>query len=213
MAEQSTRRARRRWCRLALLLLIVIALLPEIAIGVVAAVAALKGCQPAQKDACLIAAWPASDIIGLALQAGAGWIVAGIRASAVWLVVAYAAVNGWLVASYIALTLGFARTVSRLVLGLALAAFFAFVPYFGPMLAIAGLANDNCRPNDGGVGPCMIYGGHVGSADASVVHDAVTLGWLAPYGALLALGTFALYAIVVAVSAAARRRRRRAAAS
>jgi hypothetical protein len=52
--------------------------------------------------------------------------------------------------------------LSRLVLGFAVAVVFAVLPYFGPMLAIANFANANCRPNEGGVGACIIFGGYVG---------------------------------------------------
>jgi hypothetical protein len=60
------------------------------------------------------------------------------------------------------------------------------------MLSIAHLENPNCHPNEGGVGPCLIYGGNVGS----VAHDAVTLGWLVFAGAPIALGAYVIYVIV-----------------
>jgi hypothetical protein len=179
---------------------VIIPFLPEIVIWAVAAIAWTMGCQPDQKVPCLIGALPVSDVIGLALQTGAGLAIAGVRSSAVWLVVIHVAVAAWLVACYLALMQGWARMPSRLLLGFAVALIFAFLPFFGPMLALANLVNENCRPNEGGVGSCMLFGGYVGGPDHSPAHDAVLMGWLAPHGALLALGIFGIYAIVVVVA-------------
>ena len=202
---------RRHKARFAFLLLVIIPFLPEILIWAAATIAELKGCQPDQKDACLIGTLPVSDIIAFSLYLGAGLIIAGVRASYVWLVVACGAMAGWLVACYAALILGWARVSSRLLLGFAVAAVFAFLPYFGPMLSVANLVNEHCRPNDGGVGACMMFGSYVGKPEASPAHDAVMLGWLAPYGALLALAIFAVYAVVVIVIAIASAKRTTAA--
>ena len=67
------------------------------------------------------------------------------------------------------------------------------------MLAIANLVNDNCQPNEGGVGACVMFGGYVGNTEHSPVHDAVAMGWLALFGAPLALGIFVIYAIIAIV--------------
>ncbi len=206
-ATASSAGSRQRRFQIAFLVLMLIPMLPEIVIWATAAMAALKGCHPNQKELCLLGSLPVSDIIAYALQAGAGLIVAGIRASQIWLIAFYAGITGWLVACYVVLTRGWSNTLTRLVMGFTVALVFAFMPYFGSMLAIANLVNENCRPNDGGVGPCQMFGGYVGSPDRSPAHDAVTLGWLAPYGALMTLATFVLYALVVVIIAVIAQRR------
>src|ERR1700722_8068034 len=188
----------RRW-RLVLLLLVVISLLPEIVMGVTVAFAEITGCQPDQTSACVIGSLPVSDVIALALEAGTVVILAGVRTNTVWLVVLYAGVAAWLCLCLIVVTLGWARTLSRLLLGLAMAIVFAFLPYFAPLLVVDYLANDNCRPNEGGLGACKLFGDYVGGAEYSPVHDAVVMGWLAWFGIPLALGIFIIYALVVIV--------------
>lgn len=200
MASRSHKHPHRRW-QLLLLLLVLIPFVPEIMIGIAAGLAKLGGCQPDQKSACLVGSVAVSDIITAALQAGAGAIVAAVRSSYLGFVAIYAVIAAWLVLCYIALSLGWRRKPARLLLGLVIALCFAILPYFGPLLAIANLANESCRPNDGGVGSCLIFGGPIGSPDASPAHDAVSLGWMAPYGALLALGIYVIYAVIVIVRA------------
>jgi hypothetical protein len=184
--------------RLALLLLVIIPFVPEILIFVVAAVARLMGCQPDQKGACVIGSIPVSDVIASALQISAGLMIAGVRSSNVWIVVFYIGVATWLVVCFIVLIQAWTRVHSRLLVGLVVALVFAILPYFGPMLSIANLANENCKPNEGSVSTCMIFGGYVGAPGDSPAHDAVLMGWLFfPYGALVAFGLFGLYAVTV----------------
>jgi hypothetical protein len=182
-----------------LLLLLIIPALPEITILATSAIARIMGCEADQKDTCLIGSLPVSEVITFALQAGAGAVITGVRTSQAWLVAFYVAIIGCLIASYIALILGWARTLNRLLLGFVVTLFFAFVPYFGPMIAIAHLANANCRPDDSGTRPCTIFGDYVGDADYSPANDAVSLGWLGLYGVPLSLAMFVGYAIVVIV--------------
>ena len=82
---------------------------------------------------------------------------------------------------------------SRLMLAFSVSLIFAFVPYFGPMLSIGHLVNPNCSPNEGRVGPCVVYGGNVGS----VAHDTVFLSWWVFRGAPVALAAFGLYVLFV----------------
>ena len=187
--------SRRHFWRLSFLLLVVVPFLPEMAIYVVAALAKAMGCQPDQKNACLIGSVPVSDVIAFALQIGAGWIVAAWTNGKVWFIVFCIAITLWLIVCFVALTLGWPRTRSRLLLGFATALVFAVLPYFGPLLAIGNLLNQNCQANEGGVGPCMIFGGQVGIP----AHDAVRAGWLVLAGAPIALGAFLIYAIIALV--------------
>jgi hypothetical protein len=204
MDRKSHQHSHRRW-RLLLLLLVLIPFAPEIMIGGAAGLARLGGCEAGQKAICLVGPVAVSDIITAALQAGAGAVVAAVRSSYLGLIAIYAAIAVWLVLCYVALWQGWRRKPARLLLGFVIALLFAVLPYFGPLLAIANLANEGCRPNDGGVGSCLIFGGPIGSPGASPAHDAVSLGWMAPYGAMLALGIYILYAVIVIVRASPRR--------
>jgi hypothetical protein len=204
MVDRSDASTQPHFWRLSFLLLVVVPLLPEMLIFVVQAFAKIGGCQLEQKEACLIGGIPASEIIAFALRIGAGLIVYVMNHGVLWFVIFCAAAAMWIVLSFAALSLGWSRTRSRLVLGLMAALIFAVLPYFGPLLAIGNLLNENCQANEGGVGPCIIYGGHVGTP----AHDAVRAGWFVLAGAPIALGAFAIYVgITVAIQAFARKRR------
>jgi hypothetical protein len=195
MTERSRDHSYRLPYRAVLLLLLIAAFAPEIVIRATVALARLKGCEPDQKDACLIGTLPVSDVIGWGLQLSAGFVIAALRSTRWWLV--YAVIAGWLIACYAVLIRGWASLLSRLGIGFVVMVISAVLPYFGPMLAIANLSGENCRPNEGGVGACIVFGGYVGDPCASPVHDAVLMGWEAPYGALLSVAIFASYTIVV----------------
>jgi hypothetical protein len=195
MTERSRDYSYRLLYRAVLILLLVAAFAPEIVIRATVAFARLKGREPDQTDACLIGTLPVSDIIGWALQLSAGFVIAALRSSRWWLF--YAVIVGWLIACYVVLIRGWASLPSRLGIGIVVMVISAVLPYFGPMLAIANLSGENCQPNEGGVGACIVFGGYVGDPRASPVHDAVLMGWAAPYGALLSVAIFASYTIVV----------------
>lgn len=195
MASTIPAHPRRRLYRLALLVLVIVPFIPEIIIIGTIAVAKLMGCEPEQKNLCLIGSLPPSEIIRVSLQATATFIITH-AGNWKWLVGMYLAIAAWLVACWIVLFQGWTRVPSRLMLGFVIALAFAVLPYFGPMLSIANLVHENCRPNEGGAGPCVIFGGHVAPA-----HDAVLMGWLVLIGAPLALGMFVLYAVVVIAAA------------
>lgn len=187
--------SQRHFWRLAFLLLVVAPFLPEIVIYLTAALAKIMGCQLDQKNACLIGPIPVSDIIAFALQVGAGLIVAARNNGILWLVVFFIVSTAWLVVCFVALTFGWAHARSRLLLGFAVALVFAVLPFFGPLLAIGNLVYQNCQPNEGGVGSCVMFGGYVGPP----AHDAVKAGWLILAGAPIALGAFVIYAIVTII--------------
>lgn len=175
---------------MAFLLLVALPFLPELLIWFTALLAGAVGCQPDQERECFLGLLPASDVIAFALRWGAGLIVAATSNGVFWFVAFCVVVTTWLILCYVALTLGWARTLVRLVLGVAVALIFAVVPYFGPMLAIANLVNDKCRPNEGAIGTCLMFGGDVWPA-----HQAVQVGWLILAGAPIALTAFVIYAI------------------
>jgi hypothetical protein len=128
-----------------------------------------------------------SSIIRFALEAGS---VIGVTFGSGLVVV-------WLALCYVAVTLGWARLLSRLTLGFLVSLIFAIIPYLGPMMSIAHLENPRCQPNDAGVGPCIMYGGDVGS----IVHYNVALALdNIQVGAAVALGTFSLYVVLLFIA-------------
>lgn len=181
-----------RW-RLALLLLVLLPFLPELAVHVVSGLAKVNGCVAGQKEICRVAGANVSVVLS-------GLITAGVLIGTVF-VLGLAAI--WLVMCYLAIGRGWEGPGARFVLAFAATAIFALLPYLAPVLAVAPLANDNCQPNEGG-GSCVIFGG-----DVSVAHDAVILPWLVMPGVLIALATAAVYAIVLAVIKARRSRAHR----
>lgn len=195
MASKSHSYSRRRLAKLVLSLLLLILLIPEILIGTGAVLAGIKGCQLDQNDVCLLAGFPLSQFIAMGLQTGAGLIVAVVRRSDNGFLAFYVAIATWFIACGAAVILGWSTMTARLLLGLGVALVFAVIPYFGPMIAVEALANKNCRPNEGNVGSCVIFGGDVGEA----AHDAISLGWLALGGLPLALVLFLLFAILVVI--------------
>ena len=197
MAQQSVEKPRRHF-RILLPLLVVIPFIPELVIYLTGLVARLVGCLPGEESSCLILSVPVSDVIGAALQLKVGLIVP--RAGELeWFVGLYLVVTLWLAVCYVVLMQGWTRVSHRLLLGFGIALIFAVLPYFGSLLAIAGLENAGCRLNAGKDGTCVIFGGYVGGA-RSPAHAAGPMGLLAIVGAPLALGAFAVFAVVVRVA-------------
>jgi hypothetical protein len=97
----------------------------------------------------------------------------------------------WLALCYVAITRGFAGLLTRMTLAFLVCLIFAFLPYFGPMISLAHLQHQNCQPNEAGAGPCILYGDDVGS----LAHDNVVLGWRAFIAAPMAVAVFVCYAI------------------
>lgn len=176
---------RSRWWRLVLLLLIVLPFVPELAIYAVTVLAKLKGCEVTDKVVCTISNVPLSDIIAKILKA-AVWV-------ADWMG-DYGIAVFWLCLCYLTITFGWRRLVSRLLLGLTVTLVFAVLPYFGPLLSIAHLANANCQPNEGGVGPCLMFGGNVGDVAHNTVNPKLVIT-----GVVIALATSIVYVVVAVV--------------
>ncbi len=174
-------RARRRFWRLMLLVLAVLPFLPEIFIRLAVTAASLKGCPVDAAEACRFGPLPVGGAIYGALSAGNLVSVAfGFGGAMVWLMLCYYALNrSW-------------RNVAlRLVIALALAALYALPPFLAPYLSIGDLINPGCRPNEGGVGDCFLYGYDVDGA----AHDSVTAIWLGFIGVPLAAIGFGVYLI------------------
>jgi hypothetical protein len=184
MASQSKERSR-RWWRLALLLFVVLPFVPEITILAVTVIANAAGCEAGSKAVCKFGSLSTSSIVGLAVETG---MMIGVGSGA-------GIVAAWLAVCYGFVTLGWSRLVSRLLVALVVSLVFAALPYLSPALSLVPLVNENCRPNEGGVGPCFIYGGDIGS----VAHETVTLPWFMAQGALIALGAFVVYVIIAVI--------------
>jgi hypothetical protein len=164
--------------------LVVLPFTPEVLILAVSAYAGLVGCQIDSHFACAVGPPSASEIIRIALQTA--YFIGNQFANGYVVVV-------WLMLCFVLTILGWTRLSSHLLLGLVVSLIFAVLPYFGPMLSIGHLENPDCRPNEGIVGRCKIYGGNVDGAAHNVVH----LGWRFLDGAPFALGTFVIFVIVV----------------
>jgi hypothetical protein len=157
--------------------------------------AAAVGCDADAGLACAVGPPSASGVIRSALKAA---YTVGTKFADDNIVVA------WLVCCFLLIILGWHKLASRLLLALGVTLIFAFLPYFGPILAIGPLVNPKCQPNEGGVPPeCKIYGGDVGNA----AHDAVRLGWKFFYGAPVALVAFVIFALLVLGARLVSRRR------
>jgi hypothetical protein len=195
MSTESREGFRRRFWRGAFLLLVLLPLVPEVLIIAASTYAGAVGCQVDSKMTCAVGPPSASEVIRTALQA-ANFIGSKFADDNI--------VLAWLASIYLLIILGWTRLSSRLLLALGASLIFAFLPYFGPLLAIGHLANPNCHPNEGGVPPeCTIYGGDVGNA----AHDAVRLGWKFFYGAPIALAAFVIFVILTLGARVISRRR------
>ena len=182
---------RRHWWRLALLLLVVLPFLPELAISAVGGLAKVNGCVADQKEVCLIAGANVSNALS-------GLLTVGLVIGSAFAWLGLAAV--WLVMCYLAIVRGWAGTGARLFLSMSATVIFALLPYLAPGFAVAPLVNARCQPNEGG-GPCLIFGGDVSNA-----HHTIVLQWFILPGVPIALGTAVVYAIVTAVIRARRAR-------
>jgi hypothetical protein len=171
------------------LFLAVIPFFPEIVILVTATVAVLMGWD--RKGSCTFASEPVTKIIDFSLEVSASGILALVEARLVWLLLFYLCISAWLSLCLVLASRGWSSTLGRLLVGFCAAVAFAFLPYFGPWLSIASFLNENCRPNEGYVGACVMFGGYVGNA-----HDTINIGWLALYGVPLASAIFCVYAMV-----------------
>jgi hypothetical protein len=192
MSTTPVAQRRRHWWKLALLLLVVFPFLSEIAIYAVAGLARINGCVVDQKEVCFVAGAKVSDVISRLLTAGL-WVAGGF--------VGFGLAALWLVMCYLLIARGWAGLIVRFSLVLSVTLIFALLPYLAPGLAIAPLINAHCQPNEGGVGPCVIFGG-----DVSGAHQTIVLPWLLFAGVPIALGTAVIYAIVVTVIRARRAR-------
>lgn len=183
---------RRIWWRFALLVLVVLPFLPDLAIYAVGGLAKVNGCVADQKEICRIAGINVSKALS-------GLVTTSI-------VIGSAFVLGltvvWLVVCYLVIARGWAGFVARCVLALSVTVIFARLPYLAPYSVIAPLADPSCKPSGGG-GPCPIFGGDVSSA-----HHTDALQLLVWPGDVIALSTAAAYAIVAAIIKAWRARAR-----
>ena len=186
MATKSDISINPRFWRIALIVLVILPLLPEIVTFLASLIAELHGCQAGDEKTCAIGDQSISGIIRFALKAG---LRMGDSFS-------YGLAALWLAICFFAITLGWSGLFARLILSLSVSLIFAVVPYFGPILSIEHLINPNCQPNEAGVGPCVIFGERIGP----VAHETVSMGWLFLIGAPIALGAFGVYALIILIT-------------
>jgi hypothetical protein len=195
MATDSLKHSRYS-ARLLLLLLVTVPVLPEVVILAVATFSGLMGCLQDQNVACPVGS-PAA-VVNWALWAGGVDIVK----SAVWRAYFYLAVGAWLVICYVVLILGWARVSSRLVLGSAVALFFALLPFCAPLLAIKTFADNRlCKPESTG---CKLFGEEVDKAYAALEMAKLPFN---DWAAVVMFGIFAVFATLVIASGAVSTRR------
>ena len=160
MDAESTITFRRRTWRGALLGLVTVPFLPEIAIILTSFYAAIVGCDAGADEPCAMG----STLAIRAALTAASLISGGFGPYLI---------TGWLLLCYPPIILGWSRLSSRLLLGFCVSLTVVVTPYVGPNLSVGYLANKRCIPNTGGIPPeCPIYGGEVGE----IAHAAV--GWL-----------------------------------
>jgi hypothetical protein len=152
------RTGRRLWRRI-FWIAVLLPLLPGAVIALIALAAGLLGCMASPMEAC----GPLGPLFRLAVP----W--------AEW--------TGFLMLYGVVFVVGIAclalhritdRMAVRLLGGLAVAFLLGTMPILGPTLAMGGLVHPGCQPNEGGVGPCVMFGEDIGSS----VHNLATLPWL-----------------------------------
>jgi hypothetical protein len=185
MSTKPITRSRCYWWRLALLLLVLLPLLPELVIYAVTALAKAGGCLVNDDWVCLIAGVRVADILAKMLKLGIS--VARYMGE-------YKAAIVWLGFCYLAITFGWRRLASRLSLGLVVT-IFALALYFGPEKSIRDLGSNNCPLSGGGAVKCMIFGVDIADSTRGTVADPN----VATLGALMAVGAFVIYLIVTIV--------------
>jgi hypothetical protein len=189
--SNSPRHSHRSLARLMFPMLLAVAVLPEIIIVAVAVLARLTGCRLDQQGVCEIGPLVVPRTIDNVLEAAG----VSIQVSANWRQGFYLTLGVLLVACFVVVMSGWSRVTSRLLLGSAAALFLGLLPLFAPGLAIELLANKNVCDTAGG-DECLIFGGIVERAfDAVSMPHPLFLNKVV----LLAVGLFALYAVVVIV--------------
>lgn len=183
MATVSDGRRVRRW-RSILLLLVVLPFLPELAIRMIAGMAAVGGCVPGDAAPCVIATVSLGDLLRRAIEASV----------AIAMALGFGGIVVWLTLVFVAIQRGFATLPVRLVLAFMLTVVFALWPYLAPGLAIADLVHADCRPHEAGVGACRLYGTAMGRA----ANETQVVQWFAFLAGPVAMVMFAIYAFVAA---------------
>jgi hypothetical protein len=179
-------RSATRW-RSILLILVLLPFVPELAIRMIAAGAALRGCAPADASACMVGPLSFGSLLRAAITA----------AVAAAMALGFGGVVVWLTLAFVAVQRSFATAPVRLVLGFVLTVTFALGPYLAPGLAVADLLHGDCRPQEAGVGACRLFGEAMGKA----ANDTQVVQWFAFLAGPVALVMFVVYAFVAVTRA------------
>jgi hypothetical protein len=168
-------------CKFVFTVLVLLPFLPAISVYAAAALAKIKGCSVGEEETCVAGAISVSRTIVETAQVSAGL--------AVVLLVALT----WLALCYLSVGLGWKRTASRLLIGLAVTLIFGGLPYFASLPVLGNFVEPNCKPYGGGFGVCGLFDGSVGGGE----HILLIQVWLSfiglPFGSL----AFLVYALVI----------------
>jgi hypothetical protein len=167
--------------KFAFTVLVLLPCLPAISVYAAAALAKIKGCSVGEEEICVPGAISVSRTIVETAQVS--------PELAVVLLVALT----WLALCYLSVGLGWKRTASRLLVGLAVTFIFGGLPYFASLPALGNFVEPVCKPYGGGFGVCGLFEGSIGGSE----HILLIMVWLSfiglPFGPL----AFLVYALVI----------------
>jgi hypothetical protein len=176
--------------KLVFTVLVLLPFLPAISVYAAAVLAKIKGCSVGEKEICVAGAISVSRTIMEMAQANPGL--------AVVLLVALT----WLALCYLCVGLGWKRTTSRLLVGLAVTFIFGGLPYFASLPALGNFVEPDCKPHGGGFGVCGLFDDSIGGG----VHILLIQVWVSLIGLPFGLLAFLVYALVILVCANSRQR-------
>jgi hypothetical protein len=171
--------------KLVFTVLVLLPFLPAISVYAAAALAKIKGCSVGEKEICVAGAISVSRTIVKMAQANPGL--------AVVLLVALT----WLALCYLCIGLGWKRTASRLLVGLAVTFIFGGLPYFASLPSLGNFVEPDCK-----LGVCGLFDGSIGGG----VHILLIQVWVSFIGLPFGLLAFLVYALVILASANSRQR-------
>lgn len=169
--------------KLVFVILVLLPFLPAMSVYAVVALARIKGCEAGGEEICIGGPISTARTIVEAAQASPG--------GGVVLLIALT----WLALCYLSVTLGWKRTASRLLIGLAVTIILVGLPYFAALPSLGNFIEPHCRPYGGGFGVCGLFDGSIGSAE----HILLIQVWASFIGAFASLA-FPIYATVIVVS-------------
>jgi hypothetical protein len=120
--------------------LVLLPFMPAISVYAAVALAKIKGCGVGEEEICVAGAISVRRTIVETAQISAG------------LAVVLLAALTWLALCYLSVALGWKRTASRLLVGVAVTVIFGGLPYFASLPAHGNFVEPHCKPYAGGFG-------------------------------------------------------------